>query len=164
MISGMLVRDEFVEKDSLDLQRKKLKKRLSKANEHKSKLLKLETYQTWYKSDSGQEPFRNIDNGEMIAKMKRDCLLFDERDPLSEKNKIRLKIDKNAQRLNEVFNLRHKRTMDNWYELQEKIKYAAIEGGSMTLLGLVKYSAENDSFIMTEFSTVLSGGIFEAKR
>ena len=50
----MLVRDEIVEKDSLDKQRKRLKKRLSKANEHKSKLVKLETYQTWYKSDNGQ--------------------------------------------------------------------------------------------------------------
>ena len=54
LISGMLVRDEIVEKDSLDKQRKRLKKRLSKANEHKSKLVKLETYQTWYKSDNGQ--------------------------------------------------------------------------------------------------------------
>ena len=90
--------------------------------------------------------------------------MFDERDPLSEKNRIRLKIDKKANKLNEVFNLRHKRSMDNWFDVREKIKYAAIEGGSMTLLGLIKYNAEKDSFSMTEFSTVLSGGIFEAKR
>ena len=70
--------------------------------------------------------------------------MFDERDPLSTKTTIKLKVDKSAIKLNEVFNLRHKRVLDNWYDIREKIKYAAIEGGSLTILGLVKYNSESD--------------------
>lgn len=40
----------------------------------------------------------------------------------------------------------------------------ALEGSSLTLLGLVKYDAGKDSFEMTELFSVLSGGIQEAKR
>ena len=41
--------------------------------------------------------------------MSRDCILIDERDPLNLKTKQNLKINKDALKLDEVFNLRHKR-------------------------------------------------------
>ena len=40
----------------------------------------------------------------------------------------------------------------------------ALEGSSLTLLGLVKYDSTKDAFEMTELFSVLSGGLYEAKR
>ena len=37
----------------------------------------------------------------------------------------------------------------------------AIEGSTLTLMGLVKYDAERDSFEMTKLSSVLAGGVDE---
>ena len=61
--------------------------------------------------------------------------------------------------------MRHKRSvLDNPFDVREKIKYAAIEGGSLTLLGLMKYNSNTDEFRMTELATILSGGVVEARR
>ena len=46
----------------------------------------------------------------------------------------------------------------------ERIKYVALEGSSLTLLGLMKYNADNDRFDMTELASLLSGGITETVR
>ena len=82
LISGILVRhDTEYEPYSLEFQKKKLYKRLKKC---KSKLIKAETVQSMSVS-TGQEPFRNAENGEMKSSMKRNCLLIDERDPLNPK-------------------------------------------------------------------------------
>ena len=75
-----------------------------------------------------------------------------------------LRIDTSAFKLEEVFSLRHKRPFENYLDMQEKIKYMVIEGGSITLLGLVKYNPGLDEFNMTELTAVLGGGITEAKR
>ena len=39
------------------------------------------------------------------------------------------------------------------------VKFAAIEGSSLTLLGLVKYSADSDTIEMTQLYYILSGGV-----
>ena len=46
----------------------------------------------------------------MLTKMTKNCILIDERDPLNPMKTKNLKIDKSAAlKLEEVFNLRHKR-------------------------------------------------------
>ena len=52
----------------------------------------------------------------------------------------------------------------NFFEVTDVVKYIAFEGSSLTLLGLVKYNADTDSFDMTQLSNVLAGGCNEAKR
>ena len=43
----------------------------------------------------------------------------------------------------------------------ENVKWAIAEGTSLTLLGMIKYDAENDKFIMTELSSLIGGGMQE---
>ena len=45
--------------------------------------------------------------------------------------------------------------------MYEKVKFIALEGSSLTLLGLIKYNKKTDNFEMTELSMVLSGGLKE---
>ena len=48
-----------------------------------------------------------------------------------------------------LFNIRKKRLMD--YPLtRDAIRYGVIEGSSVTLLGLIKYDASQDKFVVTE--------------
>ena len=47
---------------------------------------------------------------------------------------------------------------------QDFCKFVAFEGGSLTFLGLVKYDSASDNFQMTQLSTILAGGVTEAKR
>lgn len=116
--------------------------------------------------------FRNRLNGEMLTDIKHNCILFDERNPLDSKVKTVLNVGKHSVKPLEVevFNIRHKRKLelilDQQLESQSfsKIKYAAMEGASVSILGLMKYNAEKDQFSMTELSGVLSGGIGEARR
>lgn len=42
--------------------------------------------------------------------------------------------------------------------------YLALEGSSVTLLGLVKYDAKHDSITMTHLASILGGGLQEARR
>ena len=44
-------------------------------------------------------------------------------------------------------------------DFTDKIKHLALEGTSLTLLGLVKYDCEHDSFKMTELACCLAGGV-----
>ena len=81
--------------------------------------------------------------------MGKDCILIDERDPLNQKTSRNLKIDKGALKLDEVFNLRHKRRQiiyvpEMVVAPEERVKYAAIEGSSLTLLGLIRYNVQTD--------------------
>ena len=81
--------------------------------------------------------------------MSRNCILIDERDPLNLKTKQNLKINKDALKLDEVFNLRHKRRQiiympEGTVAMEERVKYAAIEGSSLTLLGLIRYNVQTD--------------------
>ena len=97
--------------------------------------------------------------------MSKDCILFDEREPLSSRGKMAvLKVGKDGFKLDESFNLRHKRSQENIWIPIDQVKYVALEGSSLTLLGLIKYNAGSDQFNMTELSGILSGGIMEAKR
>ena len=43
------------------------------------------------------------------------------------------------------------------------VKYSAIQGSTVTLLGLVKYDADKDELLMTELSAIFSGGMAVAK-
>ena len=60
-------------------------------------------------------------------------------------------------------NIRNKRTLINIAGIQQdKIRYLAIEGSTLSLMGLVKYDAEANCFKLTELSSVIAGGIDEA--
>ena len=48
--------------------------------------------------------------------------------------------------------------------MYEKVKFIALEGSSLTLLGLIKYNKKTDNFEMTELSMVLSGGLKEVQK
>ena len=101
----------------------------------------------------------------MEMSMSKNCILFDERNPIE--SRTHLNINKDALKLNEVFNLRHKRKIkDNidGISVIERVKYVALEGSSLTLLGLMKYNADKDRFDMTELASLLSGGISETVR
>ena len=59
-------------------------------------------------------------------------------------------------------NTRNKRELVNLLNLpQDNIKTLAIEGSTLTLMGLVKYDANSDSFEMTELSSIIAGGVDE---
>jgi len=45
----------------------------------------------------------------------------------------------------------------------EKINVFALEGSSVTLLGLVKYDSQNDYFHLTQLSAIIAGGVEECK-
>ena len=63
-----------------------------------------------------------------------------------------------------VYNMRQNRKSIPFANNQELVKYIALEGSSLTLLGLVKYDAAKDRFEMTELFSLLAGGIEEVKR
>jgi len=44
------------------------------------------------------------------------------------------------------------------------VKYLALEGSTLTLLGLIKYDAEADRVEINELVSVIAGGIEEAQR
>ena len=128
------------------------------------------TQKTVQREGDFDQIFRNPVNGEMSTEMKHKCILFDERNPLDSKVRTVLNLGKDCVKPNEVevFNIRHKRKIEQIMGLEfyglSRIKYAAMEGASITILGLMKYNAELDQFSMTELSGVLSGGIGEARR
>ena len=69
----------------------------------------------------------------------------------------------------DIFNLRAKRTISTrpgiiYAPGTDLVRYMAIEGSTLTFLGLVKYDVGEDKFEMTELSAILSGGLGEAKR
>ena len=64
-----------------------------------------------------------------------------------------------------TWGLKHKRLILNrGLPTIERIKYVALEGTSVTLIGLFKYDLETGSTQLTELSHILSGGIKEAIR
>ena len=71
-------------------------------------------------------------------------------------------IDRKANRIEMVRGLKKKRAYS--IDGTDLVKYVAFEGSSLTLLGLVNYDPQKDSFSMTELSAVLSGGIEEARK
>jgi len=60
-----------------------------------------------------------------------------------------LVLQKEAAQLESVFNLNVKRKFDPMNEFKDKVKFAAVEGGSLTLFGLIKYDSNSDTFSMT---------------
>ena len=61
-----------------------------------------------------------------------------------------------------IANTKQKRELkEGYFSLYEKVKFIALEGSSLTLLGLIKYNKKTDNFEMTELSMVLSGGLKE---
>lgn len=46
----------------------------------------------------------------------------------------------------------------------ELVKFRALEGSSLTLLGLVKYNFKEERFEMTELSSVMAGGYQEVRK
>ncbi len=48
--------------------------------------------------------------------------------------------------------------------LFDELKYVTLEGSSITLLGLIKYDKQSDSFEMTKLSCVLTGGLRQAQQ
>ena len=49
-------------------------------------------------------------------------------------------------------------------DYQDEVRYLALEGSTLTLLGLIKYDSQTDSVEMTELVSVIAGGIDEAWR
>lgn len=60
-----------------------------------------------------------------------------------------LVLHREAAQLESVFNLKGKRKIDPMNIAYDKVKFAAVEGGSLTLLGLIKYDSNSDTFSMT---------------
>ena len=88
----------------------------------------------------------------------KDCVLFDE------KSNKKLNIPKSATDCPDfIFGLKQKRILDV-SNFAERIKFVAIEGSSLTLLGLVKYDSEEDSFHMTQVSAILSSGLQQVRK
>lgn len=158
----------------IEKQRKTLYKRLGHGREVGYKLLNFETRQSI--NDTGVEkPFRNSILEPIKVEVKQDCILFDERDPLSTQVKMRLKLEKSViDRSNlKVSNLRHKRQMmpfEYWSDLilyrrnYSLVKFVALEGASLTCLGVFSYDAATDQLSVTELAGILSGGPSEAQR
>ena len=63
--------------------------------------------------------------------------------------KNRVTVNKESQKVDMIFNVRQKRISDV-FKMHDTIRYAVIEGSSVTLLGLVKYDASQDKFVMPE--------------
>ena len=94
--------------------------------------------------------------------MLRDCVLVDEQYP----NINVMSISKDLETKPEIIaNTRQKREIKKGYfTLYEKVKFIALEGTSLTMLGLIKYNKKTDNFEMTELSMVLSGGLKEVQK
>ena len=59
-------------------------------------------------------------------------------------------------------NTRNKRQLVNLLGLpQDNIQTLAIEGSTLTLMGLVKYDANRDDFEMTQLYSIIAGGVDE---
>lgn len=94
-----------------------------------------------------------------------DCTLKDEK-CLEIPSQGTLEIEKEAwehQNFKMVYSLRNVRRLFH-SSREELVKYAVLEGTSVTLLGLVKYEADTDTVKMTHLATALSGGMQEIKR
>ena len=50
------------------------------------------------------------------------------------------------------------------FSTYEEVKYLALEGSTLTFMGLVKYNAEGDRFYLTDVGGIIAGGLDEAKR
>ena len=73
--------------------------------------------------------------------IEKDCLLFDEKTG----QKLVLDRQKTSMSMDHCSGIKLKRFYDAVKDL-DVIKYTAIQGSSVTLLGLVKYDADNDVF------------------
>ena len=49
-------------------------------------------------------------------------------------------------------------------DYQDEVRYLALEGSTLTLLGLIKYDSQTDSVEMTELVSVIAGGMDEVGR
>ena len=96
----------------------------------------------------------------MDVSLEKNCVIVDDRAPFNTRVR-QMPIPKNLKEL-DIYNLRAKRTISEGGK--DLVKYMAIEGSTLTFLGLVKYDAYEDKFEMTELSAMLSGGLDEAKR
>lgn len=101
--------------------------------------------------------------------MSEDCSLRDEKcfGILMDRSNDTLVVDRDAwkcQNLEMVHSLRNVRRLLGAFYQSELVKYAVLEGTSVTFIGLAKYEADSDTLKMTHLATVLSGGMQEIKR
>ena len=80
----------------------------------------------------------------------KEFILMDERNPTPE-NLIRIEADEiDSKKVVFLKNTRNKRQLVNIMSLnQDNLHTMAIEGSTLTLMGLVKYNADTDCFEMT---------------
>ena len=99
---------------------------------------------------------------EVKVKSGRKFMIFDEKKPDMKKVihfegdglKESLYFMKNVPSIREVLNL----------TTYEEVKYLALEGSTLSFMGLVKYNMQADKFQMTEVGGIIAGGLDEAKR
>ena len=99
---------------------------------------------------------------EVKVKKGRNFMIFDEKKPDMKKVihfegdglKESLYFMKNVPSIREVLNL----------TTYEEVKYLALEGSTLSFMGLVKYNVQADKFQMTEVGGIIAGGLDEAKR
>ena len=160
LVSGVLVRKNFSHAEQEAVQRRHLYKRLGLAIEQKQRLVRAEIQQAISTDGTHVEGLTFL----RTPRMEKDCLLIDETgDRLKLKNTT-LAVAKSANQLESVFNLRRKRKLREYLDVVEVVKYVALEGTSLSLLGLVKYDVESDTFAMTHLSSIMAGGMQEARR
>ena len=92
------------------------------------------------------------------SRLLKDVYLLDERAPARNTS---IKVDKQAIQMR-IDSTKHARKLVQnalSSDYTDKVKHLALEGTSLTLLGLVKYDMQHDSFKMTDLACCLSGGV-----
>lgn len=158
LVSGTLLRPNFFEKaerGSSEKQREYLHKHLGR--DYLGKALIDVTALQYVRDQSFVPCFRSY----MLESSKvRECLLVDENAFKDSPAKSSMAVAASAGKLQTVFNLfAKKKFMHAYSEEAQVVKYAAAEGQGVTLLGLVKYDPDTDTFAMTEVASVLGGGL-----
>ena len=149
LVSGMLIEGDTPTEQYI-------KKRLT---EKAGKVLIKST--TTQEAVQGQFSDLTIDH---VVKVKKDkqFMILDEK-KLGEKNVIHMEGNglkdslyfiKNVPSIREILNM----------STYEEVKYLALEGSTLTFMGLVNYNAATDKFQMTEVGGIIAGGLDEAKR
>ena len=97
----------------------------------------------------------------------KNILLIDERNPRA-KDVIRIDTSKAANHILFLQNIRNEREIQipifRQVEYRDAVKYLVLEGSTLTMLGLVEYDAQADRFQMTELTSVIAGGVDEARK
>jgi len=90
---------------------------------------------------------------------KGDFYLMDERNP-DKKGLIRVDSESALEHLESGTSTRQKRDMMYQFgQFEERVKLFALEGSTLTFMGMVNYDAQKDEFVMTDALTFAAGGV-----